>query len=112
MTRWRLLFLLLLGVFAFAGLGPPPPLTGPVRSDLIGHAALNLTLGLVAQRAFAFPRPFLYVLAGLSAYGGLIEVIQGFLPGRDPSLEDFAANSLGLGLAWGWAYLVRHARAR
>lgn len=54
--------------------------------------------GLALLAAAAFPRQSLLLIgAGLSLYGGLMELAQG-LPtvGRDPDLLDWIADTLGL----------------
>lgn len=45
----------------------------------------------------------------LVAMGGGIEIIQSFLPAREGSVFDFAADIAGLSLGW-WAGYVLHAR--
>lgn len=52
------------------------------------------------------------ILTGLVAYGGLLEVLQGFSPGRMPSLADAAASGAGaaLGVALWGAILYRRQR--
>ncbi len=53
--------------------------------------------GLMVLFAMAFRRPWLGA-AGLLVYSSLIEGVQAFVPGRQGSLEDVAANAAGIGV--------------
>lgn len=97
LTKYRLYLIgltltIMLGlVIAFLTLAPVSSRNVP-GSDKLHH--------LLAFMALAFPLPFarprhaLPVILGVSAYGGLIEVIQPFL-GRGAEWEDFIADVVG-----------------
>ena len=78
--------------FIMAVLPHPPELPGH-PSDKVQHIAAFATLGLLA--AWAFPRtPALRLLAGLSLFGALIELIQAIPPlNRDSDVVDWVADS-------------------
>ena len=78
------------------------PLTAPVASTgwdktdhLLGFAALAMT-GLwmlpVQVRAHA------WLMLGLIIFGGLIEVLQTFIPHRQGDVVDWLADAIGVGL--------------
>ena len=46
-------------------------------------------------RAFNRPRANLWVFCISAGYGGLIEILQGLVPGRTPSFGDESLNALG-----------------
>jgi VanZ family protein len=76
-------------------------LPGPVifdLSDKLNHLAAFFTLALLSDFAFRGggfgPAKFLTLLG----YGVLLEGIQHFLPYRDFSLLDLAADAVGMGL--------------
>ena len=107
---WQILWLGLVALFIFIGVRPheePPP---PGHADLIVHATINLVLGLLAFRAFSFPRPYMLVLVGLVAVGGSIELLQSFSPNREPAVSDFAANLFGIAVAAVLAKLLHSRR--
>jgi VanZ family protein len=111
MRTWRLLFGLAVLADLFASLRPLPSLPLPAGSDLVAHALVNGALTLLAHKAFASNRAFRSALVGIAALGGAIEILQGFAPGRQPSLEDFGANLAGVALA-GFALSALRRRAR
>jgi VanZ family protein len=95
---FRLLLGLGLGLIAWFATAELP---GPVifdLSDKLNHLAAFFTLALLSDFAFRGngfgPAKFLPLLG----YGLLLEGIQHFLPYRDFSLLDLAADALGLGL--------------
>ncbi len=93
--RLRVLFFVLAAVVGVLSLLPQtaPPGGGV---DLVLHA---LTYGgLMALFAGAFHQVWLGAV-GLLVYSSLIEVSQGFVPGRLGSMEDVAANMAGIGIA-------------
>jgi VanZ family protein len=77
-------------------------------NDKVVHALLYSTLGMTlawARRASSrTPAHFALLLAGY-AYGALDELHQGFVPGRNPDVMDFAADVVGVTLG----YLLLHA---
>lgn len=79
-----------------------PMLAGPAGSDKVYHvlafACLAFPLPLVR------PRLTLWVVVGVIAYGGAIEVIQPFF-GRQAEWADFVADAIGavVGAAAGYA---------
>lgn len=72
-----------------------------VSSDLVAHAVVYTVLGLLSHRAFhggVRPirwRPALAALALTIVYGATDELHQAFVPGRDTSLLDLAADTAG-----------------
>jgi VanZ family protein len=69
-----------------------------VRTSLGGHVehamayagtALLLSFGSPARKTW-------WIMAGLVAYAGLLEVLQNFSPGRHPAVEDWVASSTGV----------------
>ena len=94
-----LLFLCLLGGLwlALTPLAGPPPPPGPW--DKVEHAAGFYVLTLLALAAFPAGARW-KILAALTGYGALVEVLQG-IPAlrRTTDLFDLAADVLGIGLA-------------
>ena len=79
-------------------------LPGPMEHVVayFGTAAI-LVMGMRSFR----PGVCVGLIAGLSAFSGLMELLQNFSPGRDPQLIDFAASSLGAVCGAVTAYLIR-----
>lgn len=99
-------FIAVLAVILFIGLKSEPVSQVFDQQDklhhLLGFAALAFTLRL------AFPRPhFIWLMAVSLAAALLIELGQGFLPHRMPSIGDMLANTLGVLLGWGCSLLVQ-----
>ncbi|MBE7376483.1 VanZ family protein [Pseudomonas lopnurensis] len=98
-------FLIVLAIVLFNGLKPEPVPQLFVQQDklhhLLGFAALAFTLRLAFARV-----PFLWGLSLTVAAALLIELGQGFLPGRTASRWDMLANVLGVLLGWGCSLLM------
>jgi VanZ family protein len=73
----------------------PPPGLAQV-SDKLNHAAAFLVLAALADRAFPASGFAAAKIVPLLAFGVAIEVIQSFLPFREASLMDVAADAAGL----------------
>lgn len=69
------------------------------NEDKLHHLLAFGTLAALALAAWC--PPWWVVLPGLSGLGGLIEILQYFLPPRSASWLDWAADSLGVLIAWG-----------
>jgi VanZ family protein len=100
-------FAILVVAVTWLALTPHPPhqlSTGWDKSNhLLAFATLMLSGRLSWQR-----RPSLLALA-LLAYGGLIELAQTQVPGRDGEWPDLLADALGLALGLLADKLLRHA---
>jgi VanZ family protein len=94
---WQLLLALLVAVICYLAFTPtPPPLAG-AWWDKANHSLAFLALTFTA--CLAFPRPWRgvwLVMLGLLAFGGAIEVVQAFVPGRSCEWEDLLADSVGI----------------
>jgi VanZ family protein len=91
---FRLLLGLALMVVTWFALSPAPP--GPAVNDKLAHAATFFALAFIVDvawpdRRFGWPEGL-----ALAAYGGLLEVAQGLVPTRTPSLGDVIANAGGV----------------
>jgi hypothetical protein len=77
----------------------------------VADALLNLTLfaPFGAVLAFARVRPWRIVLAGL-ALSAMVELLQMYMPGRDPSAGDLIFNATGAALGAGVPFLFAHWR--
>lgn len=78
----------------------PMPMQGGINHvDKVLHFLAYLVL---AGLAFLFVRqikPFLKYCVALIIYGGIIELLQSFMPGRYMSFADFVANIGGIAFA-------------
>jgi VanZ family protein len=96
LRRWAFwLCVLAVLVLALAPLSAPLPSTG---WDKANHALAFFVMALLGR--WAYPRDTAALLLGLFAYGGLIEVLQSFTPDRSCDMADWAADCVGLALAW------------
>lgn len=68
------------------------------HGDTAGHALAFFTLYLFLRCLYPL-LPVKYVIALLMFYSLSIETVQYFIPGRDASLRDLAANGIGMGFA-------------
>lgn len=94
--------------FVMAVLPHPPSLPG-VPSDKLQHVAAFATLGVLGAWAYVHAS-VLRLLAGLSLFGALIELVQA-IPAlhRDSDVKDWIADTLACGLV---LLLIRWRRAR
>ncbi|WP_448188647.1 VanZ family protein [Azospirillum sp. sgz301742] len=91
--------------FAFwAAMQPSLALPGHIL-DKLAHIGTFAVLGALALAASSDRRTLLLGLGGLAALGGLIEIVQYFLPGRESSVVDFLSDIVGITLGT-WA--ARH----
>jgi VanZ family protein len=106
---WRMLWVLVL--VAVSGLAlTPKPLEGLESGlDKVGHVLAFTALAFCGYLAFAAIRAWrTALLLGLLAYGGLIEVLQLFVPGRSAEWGDLVADAIGIALGAALAaFLVR-----
>ncbi len=99
---FRALLAIALLLTTWATLTPSPvPLAG--GSDKLAHAATFVLLAWLADAAWPARRPRWTALLLLALYGGGIELIQGTVPNREPSLADLIANIAGLA---GYSFLI------
>lgn len=76
--------------------------------DKVNHVSAFLALSALVDFSFRGTRFGLAKAGALLAYGLLIEVVQYFLPYRDFSLFDLAADGVGIALyAFGFPLLAR-----
>jgi VanZ family protein len=74
----------------------PPELT-PMSWDKANHLGVFVVLALLGRCAYG--GHWRRVLAGLLAFGALIEVLQSWMPPRTGEWGDLLADALGLGAA-------------
>lgn len=98
MSRWRPPLawagvILVLTSWPSANLG-----TEVTGADKLGHFGMYGVLGFLVARALPSPRTrtdLLAALAWMTVFGLLDEVHQRWIPGRDASIADWAADFLG-----------------
>jgi VanZ family protein len=104
---WRALLVLLLVVVSCLALTPKPLVGLESGLDKVGH--LMAFTALAFSGCLAFPatrRTRTALLFGLLAYGGLIEVLQLFVPGRSAEWGDLLADGIGIAFGAALAALV------
>lgn len=94
--HWRLLFVVLVVLVAWLALTPQPPRELTTGWDKSNHFVAFGSL-MVCGR-LAWPLRWGWLFAGLLAYGGAIELIQLYVPGRDGEWADLLADSMGLAI--------------
>ena len=103
-----ILFWPALAVVIWGELTPHPPrLEGPWMWDKLDHFTAYFGLALLSSLAWGLKRSLAWLLLGLVALGGGLEILQ-TLVGRDGEWGDFIANDLGVfvGMALAIAYLA------
>ncbi|MEL6567329.1 MAG: VanZ family protein [Pseudomonadota bacterium] len=99
-------------VLVFLALKPPSGNAGFEGQDKILHAGAFAVLFVLAWLAMRGRYPVRGV-AGCMAFGAAIELAQGAMPfGREPSIADMLANSLGIGLGAGAIIVLKRVTAR
>jgi VanZ family protein len=73
-----------------------PPESGfELKKDKLGHLIAYLTLSANAQFFSRNKTDMLFILLFVCSYGGVLEILQGLVPDRQPSWMDMVANSSG-----------------
>ncbi len=93
---WRVLLCALLGVISWLALTPAPPPRADLGWDKLNHLAAFAALAVVA--VLGRTGSSVRVGAALLAYGGLIEVLQSFMPPRVGEWPDLIADGVGIAL--------------
>lgn len=86
---------------------PGPALPPMGFSDKLQHAVAYALLA--AAGCASFPSRFgtVVTICGLIVLGGLLEIAQGFTPTREPSVADWTANIVGIGVVYLCARWIR-----
>jgi VanZ family protein len=88
---------LLIAAVGYLALTPQPPPSIDLGWDKLNH--LSAFAAMAFAGCFSFPgsaRQRVAMLFGLLAYGGLIEILQLYIPGRSGEWADLFADSLGI----------------
>lgn len=107
---WRWLLTLLIVVVGALALTPAPAVELGLGWDKMNHLLAFASLALCALLGYRAPRALqLGLLAALLAYGGLIEVLQQFVPTRSAEWADLLADAIGIGIGTLVSALLLHA---
>jgi VanZ family protein len=95
---YRLALILTLGAITFlATTGHGYPVVKDI-SDKANHMLAFYVLAMLVDFSFPKTRFGVSKILALLTYGLLIEIIQGFLPDRTPSLVDLLADGVGIAM--------------
>jgi VanZ family protein len=84
-----------------------PPESGfELKKDKLGHFLAYLALSVNAMYFVVGWRHLVITVILVLGYGGVLEILQGFVPGRDSSILDMVANSYGAFVGIGIHLLV------
>ena len=108
LLAWRLAFGLCVLVVLVLALLPNDLAVPSTGWDKSNHLLAFSVMALLGLRAF--PGRTLALLAGLLAYGALIEMLQSFTPNRFAQWQDLVADAAGLALGWVVEQLARRIR--
>jgi VanZ family protein len=64
--------------------------------DKVVHLLVYYIFAVLGYRSLANKGNYVYMCLAIIAYGGLLELGQSYIPGRDMSGYDFLANTLGV----------------
>ena len=92
-------------VVTWGELAPHPPEWTLHFWDKSLHFTAYFGLAAMATLVVGNGRRLLFALLALAAFGGLLEILQGFT-GRDPDIHDEIANGIGVGAGYlvAWAF--------
>jgi VanZ family protein len=105
---WRFAMLACLLFSAAMALSPNPPVQVDTGWDKSNHALSFSALAFTGLLGFPPTRSWLaWLAAGLLAFGGLIELAQLHIPGRQGDWADLVADAAGITLGLVFACLLR-----
>ncbi len=94
---WSLLLVLLIAIVGYLALTPRPPEGVDLGWDKLNHLLAFATLAVCAcLSAPDCGARHRWLLVGLLGFGGLIEVVQLFVPGRSAEWSDLLADAIGV----------------
>ncbi len=107
-TRWLGLCVALAIVICFLAFDPKPPQFTDVANDKVNHLLAFGSLGFTgALSQVVGLRRTVGVAVALVAFGGFIEIVQTYIPGRSGEWGDVLADAVGIALGLGLAALWR-----
>jgi len=110
LRAWRVLLMLLIVVVSYLALAPKPPTGVDLGWDKLNHMMAFTALAFAASLGYPAPmRVRVLSLAGLLAFGGLIEILQLYVPGRSAEWGDLLADAIGIVLGVATAAAVLRA---
>ncbi|MEM7336598.1 MAG: VanZ family protein [Chloroflexota bacterium] len=95
-------------VIILLSLLPTEPEIKVVGWDKIGHFSAYLVMSLLGLLTFSSKNGRISILVVIISLGFILEWLQGFVPGRDTSLIDGLANSLGVLLGTALFFLFQN----
>lgn len=96
---WRVVLVVLVVAVSVLAVMPVPPKELSTGWDKLNHSSAFAVLTLVARLAFPAGRHAAWSVAlALLAYGGLIEIVQLFVPGRESEWADLLGDTIGIGI--------------
>ena len=98
MRAWRVALGLLAAVVGWLALTPHPPPAADLGWDKLNHACAFAALAAAACFSLRSARARPAALLALLAYGGLIEIAQTFVPGRNGEWADLLADAVGIAI--------------
>ena len=102
-------FLLILVVITLLSLLPPRSTVDLGNKDKLSHFVAYSVLATNALLIRVFRSNTLLLILCLVVFGGLMEFFQGFVPGREVSTWDMAANSGGVLIGFALTQLIEYA---
>jgi VanZ family protein len=110
---WRLLLAMLVLMVGILALTPAPPVDLSLGWDKLNHMLAFTALALCAVLGYRAPRALqLALLGGLLAFGGLIELLQQFVPNRSADWGDLLADVIGIGIGAAFGALLLQVRRK
>jgi VanZ family protein len=95
---WKVILLVLIGVVGWLTLTPKPPPAIDLGWDKLNHVAAFMALGFSAYLSYPdSARRRVAALCAMVALGGLIEILQLYVPGRSSEWGDLLADAIGVG---------------
>jgi VanZ family protein len=108
---WRMLLGLLIITVGVLALTPAPAVDLGLGWDKLNHTLAFAALAWCAVLGYRAPRALQWaLLAGLLAFGGLIELLQQFVPNRSAEWGDLLADAIGIGIGAACAAVVLQLR--
>ena len=93
----KIAFITYAGIVAVVSLLPGVN-DGGENLDKVVHLLVYYIFAVFGYRMLNNKQHYFYICLGIIVYGGLIELGQSYIPGRDMSGFDLAANTAGVAL--------------